>query len=205
MLDSFLTQIAQTSWVEWVGMITGIVGIWLSIKEKLSAWPLFILCYASYVYISYLFGLRAFMGMNAVFILISIYGWYKWSRPTQEGQPELPVSTTSQQHWPLVIAFLIIGTLGIGKLLGTDNEALHPHLDAFATCCGFVAQWMLSRKHIETWFFWIVSDIVYTGLFAEGGLWPSVLLFTVFIILAAKGWYDWKQQQSQLRQQQSLA
>lgn len=199
MLDTFLTQLAQTSWVEWVGMATGIVGVWLSIKEKLGAWPLFIICYASYVYISYTFGLHSFMGMNVVFILISIYGWIKWSRPAPEGESELPVSHTNRKHWPLVLMFLAIGTLSIGWLLGISGEANQPHLDAFATCCGFVAQWMLSRKHLETWFFWIITDIIYVGLltpglFNEEGSWPSVVLFSIFILLAIKGWHDWKQQ-----------
>jgi nicotinamide mononucleotide transporter len=53
---------------------------------------------------------------------------------------------------------------------------------------------MLSRKQIETWLFWILSDIVYLGLLANAGSWPSVLLFVLFIILAIKGWREWLQQ-----------
>lgn len=194
MLDTFLEQLALTTWVEWLGMVTGIVGVWLSIKEKLAAWPLFIICYTSYVYISYQFGLKAFMGMNIIFIGISIYGWIKWSRTPAEGTPELPVSKTQSKHWALVAVFISAGTLGIGWLLQSTGEANLPYLDAFATCCGFVAQWMLSRKHIETWLFWIVTDLIYVGLFAMGASWPSVILFATFIGLAIKGYIDWRGQ-----------
>lgn len=197
MLDQFLNQIAATSWVEWLGMATGMVGVWLSIKEKIAAWPLFILCYGSYVYISYHFGLHAFMGMNVVFIGISVYGWVKWSGRSRGDAPELPVSRTAKAHWPFVGLFIILATIAIGWLLAKRGEANLPYLDAFATCCGFTAQWMLSRKQIETWLFWIVTDIIYLGIFLQGQSWPSVILFTVFIGLAIKGWKEWQTSVSQ--------
>ncbi|HKK18364.1 MAG TPA: nicotinamide riboside transporter PnuC [Opitutales bacterium] len=192
MLEQFLNQLANTTWVEWLGMTAGISGVWLSIKEKIAAWPLFITCYSCYVYISYQYGLHAFMGMNIVFIAISLYGFWKWARNRDGGDDQLPITRTKKAHWPLVGLFLVLGTLGIGWWLDSREEANLPYLDAFATCCGFVAQWMLGRKHIETWFFWIVSDIVYLGIFLQGPSWPSVILFTVFIILAIKGWKEWK-------------
>ncbi|MFO8027548.1 MAG: nicotinamide riboside transporter PnuC [Opitutales bacterium] len=190
-LDTLLTQFAKTSWVEWLGMLAGISGVWLSIKEKIAAWPLFITCYSCYVYISYHYGLYAFMGMNIGFIVISLYGFWKWARNPGDQSEELPITRTQKAHWPLVGLFLLAGTVGIGWWLGSRGEANLPYLDAFATCSGFIAQWMLGRKHIETWLFWIISDIVYLGIFLQGQSWPSVFLFTVFIILAIKGWKEW--------------
>lgn len=178
-------------------MITGIVGVWLSIKEKLGAWPLFIICYGCYVYISYDFGLHAFMGMNAVFIGISIYGWLKWAGKIKADADEVPISRTAKAHWPLVAAFLLVATGGIGWLLSLRGEAKIPYLDAFATTCGFTAQWMLSRKHLETWLFWIITDMIYLGIFFYGQSWPSVVLFAVFIGLAIKGWSEWQKSVSE--------
>lgn len=192
MLEELLQQLGETSWVEWLGMATGITAVWLSIKEKVAAWPLFIICYSSYVYISYHFGLHAFMGMNIVFIGISIYGWLKWTGKIKSGEEELPVTVTAKAHWPLIAAFLVLATGGIGWLLSSTGEAKLPYLDAFATGCGFTAQWMLSRKHLETWIFWIITDIIYLGIFAQGHAWPSVILFAAFIILATKGWKEWR-------------
>ncbi|MGB1127335.1 MAG: nicotinamide riboside transporter PnuC [Opitutales bacterium] len=192
MLDPFIEQIAATDWVEWLGMATGIVGVWLSIKEKLAAWLLFIVCYSSYAYIGYSFKLHAFMGMNVVFIGISIYGWMRWSSKKSGEEHELPLARTNPKHWPYVGLFLTFGTLGVGWLLSSLDHAQWPYLDALATSCAFTAQWMLSRKQIETWLFWIVTDIIYLGIFASGQSWPSVILFAVFIILAIKGWNKWR-------------
>lgn len=193
MLDLFLKQLAATSWVEWLGMIAGIAGVWQSIKERQMAWPLFIICYCCYVYISFKFGLHAFMGMNLAFIGISCYGWFKWARASQQDNNEtLPISNMPKAHWKWVLLFIAASTLGIGWLLQSQSEANIPYLDAFATSCGFTAQWMLSRKYIENWRCWILSDLIYLGLFAMNRSIPSMILFIMFIGLAIKGWRDWQ-------------
>mgnify|MGYP000338246525 CR=1 FL=1 len=192
MLDSLCAQLLATSAWEWLGIVTGISGVLLSIKEKRAAWPLFILCYAAYVYISYQYGLKAFMLMNAVFIGISLYGWYKWSQPGADVGQQVAVSHTPRTQLWIAISLILCGTLALGTTLEGLGEAQHPYPDAFATCCGLVAQWMLSRKHVETWIFWIITDLVYIRLLGEQGSLTSVLLFAVFIVLAIKGWRDWR-------------
>lgn len=192
MLHTLWEQLIATTPLEWIGIVTGISGVLLSIKEKLAAWPLFILCYAAYVYISYQYGLKAFMMMNAIFIGISIYGWFKWSRHASDADNDITVSHTPIKHLGIAIALLLLGTAVIGGTLDRLGEAQHPYPDAFATSCGFVAQWMLSRKHVETWIFWIITDLIYVRLLGEQGSLTSVVLFSVFIILAIKGWNDWR-------------
>jgi len=192
MLEQFLNQLAGTSWVEWLGMVTGILGVWLSIKEKVAAWIFFIICYSCYVYISYHANLHAFMGMNIVFIGISFYGWTKWAKPSQSDADKLPIRRTTLAHWPLIGLFIVLTTSGIGWLLDRNGESSLPYLDTFAVSCGFTAQWMLSRKRIETWIFWIITDLIYLGMFLSSQSWPSVILFTVFIGLAIKGWKEWQ-------------
>jgi nicotinamide mononucleotide transporter len=67
-----------------------------------------------------------------------------------------------------------------------------PYLDAFATSCAFVAQWMLSRKYLENWICWIIADCIFVGLWAAQGYYVSAVLFLLFIMLAIKGWLEWK-------------
>ncbi|MEN8661216.1 MAG: nicotinamide riboside transporter PnuC [Lentimonas sp.] len=193
MPDNFLEQLGQIS-IDWFAMVTGIVGVWLSIKEKLLAWPLFICCYASYIYISYRSGLYAFSGMNAVFVGIAAYGWYNWanaSRDTSDSGTQ--IAHMPARHWAKIAAFVALGTFAIGWLLSNTGEARLPYIDAFATCCAFTAQWMLSQKYVENWIFWIITDVIYTVFFFNDQIWPSVILFIVFIFLAIKGWREWRQ------------
>jgi len=191
MLETLWEQLRATTPVQWIAMTAGLAGVWLSIKEKVAAWPLFILCYGCYVYL-YAGNLNAFAGMNTVFIFISVYGWIKWAKnPGGEGG-EVPVTRTPRAHWPVIGAILVGATIAAGWLLSRSGQTTVPYLDAFATFCGFTAQWMLSRKHIETWLFWIVSDLIYLVLVLRQRDLPTTLLFIGFLILAVKGWREWK-------------
>lgn len=191
-MDTFLTQLSEISLIDWFAMVTGIAGVWLSIKEKVLAWPLFILCYASYVYISFRGNYYAFGGMNIIFVAVASYGWFKWASAKSEGGSQIKISHLAPQHRWIIGVFICLCTLGLGWLLASTGEARLPYYDAFATACALSAQWMLSRKHIENWFFWIIADSVYLVFFFNDRIWPSVILFTVFIILAIKGWIEWK-------------
>lgn len=194
MLDNFLEQLQQISLIDWFAMATGIVGVWLSIKEKILAWPLFILCYGAYIYISFRSSFYAFGGMNIAFVGVAAYGWYQWSKADSDsGDESSSVGHMPARHWLKVAAFILLGTLGIGWLLSNTGEARFPFFDAFATSCAFTAQWMLSKKYIENWIFWILTDCIYTTFFYIDRIWPSVVLFGVFILLAIKGWREWRQ------------
>ncbi len=191
-MDTLWTQLSEISLIDWFAMVTGIVGVWLSIKEKVLAWPLFILCYAAYVYISFRGSYYAFGGMNVIFVVVAAYGWFKWASSEKQTEDHIHISHLPTAFWPIIALLILAGTGGIGWLLSTTGEARLPYFDAFATSCALTAQWMLSRKHIENWIFWIVSDIVYLVFFFNDRIWPSVILFAVFIGLAVKGWLEWK-------------
>jgi len=191
-MDNFLTQFTRISFIDWLAMIAGIAGVYLSIKERILAWPLFILCYAAYVYISFRGSYYAFGGMNVIFVFVAAYGWFNWSESSKKSGGEIRISHLAPAYRWIVAAFICVGTLGLGRLLESTEEARLPYYDAFATTCALSAQWMLSRKYIENWIFWIFADIVYLSFFFNDRIWPSVILFIVFILLAIKGWIEWK-------------
>ena len=191
-MNNFLTQLSAISLIDWFAMVTGIFGVYLSIKERILAWPLFILCYAAYVYISLRGNYYAFGAMNIIFVFVAAYGWLKWSKPSGKSGGEIRISHLAPTHLWVVVAFICVGTLGLGCLLESTGEARLPYYDAFATTCALSAQWMLSRKYIENWIFWILADMVYLSFFFNDRIWPSVILFITFIFLAIKGWIEWK-------------
>jgi nicotinamide mononucleotide transporter len=191
-MDTLLNQLGAISPIDWLAMATGITGVYLSIKEKIFAWPLFILCYGCYVYISFRGNYFAFGGMNILFVAIASYGWFKWASAKHGADEKVKVSHLNPRCRWAVAAFVCLGTFGLGWLLSRSGEARLPYYDAFATCCALSAQWMLSRKHIENWYLWIIADSVWLVFFINDRIWPSVFLFTVFIGLAIKGSLEWK-------------
>ena len=195
MLAQLWEQILAISPFEWLGMVTGFIGIWLSIKERVAAWPAFIVCYACYIYISVQYQLHAFTALNAVFIVISAYGWIHWSRSSASTQSEAqkPTLTTKRALYAILVICLL-SALTLSQILLSTDGAQFPYWDALACSLALVAQWLLSRKKAETWLFWILSDLIYVGIFFHNQAWPSVILFTGFIVLAIKGWKDWNHQ-----------
>jgi nicotinamide mononucleotide transporter len=192
MLESFWNQLLATSGIEWLGTITGIIGVWLTIRERAAAWPILIVCYGCYVFISLDAKLYAMMCSQTIFIVISAYGWYEWlAAKTDDGEP-LKISHTPFKKALIASAVLIAGTALFGSLLSGYTDSTHAYLDGFATVCSFIAQWMLARKYIETWICWVLSDVIFIGIFISQGYWMSAFLFTVFICLALRGWLHWK-------------
>ena len=191
-MGHLLTQLSAITIIDWFAMLTGIVGVYLSIKEKILAWPLFILCYAAYVHISFRGGYYAFAGMNVIFALVAAYGWFGWSKSSKKSGREIRISHLAPAYRWIVAAFICMVTLGLGFLLELTGEARLPYYDAFAATCALCAQWMLSRKFIENWIFWMLADTVYLSFFLIDRIWPSVVLFAAFIFLAIKGWTEWK-------------
>lgn len=198
-METLLTQIQQTSLVEWLGTATGLLGVYLSIKEKALAWLFYILCYALYAYLSYSAALYAAMALNACFIPISIYGWWQWSRSpngTESAQPKDELRITGIKSAPLfwAIVICILGTIAIGTLLARYTEGAAPYLDSFATTASFLAQWMLSRKYIENWLAWIAADVAFIILWGSQGYWVAVAMFLIFTALAVFGYTSWKKE-----------
>ena len=191
MLQEIGSQLTNVSPAEWLGMLTGVSGVYLSIKEKLWAWPLFILCYATYVYLSWQAALLATLLLNTVFIFISIYGWSNWLKASQSDDPKVRIQHTPPRLLIQCGMIIVCFSLFLGGLLDRYSEAFLPYLDAFATSCAFVAQWMLSRKYIENWIFWIAADCIFVGLWFTQGYYVSAALFMMFIVLAIRGWQTW--------------
>jgi nicotinamide mononucleotide transporter len=199
-MEVIISQLVKTTIVEWVGTFAGLTGVYLSIKEKTLAWPFFILCYSVYTYLSFSASLYAAMILNACFIPVSCYGWWKWGlpsdRPSTEAEENQPLRISRMAPHVIVIILIISigGTAVLGYLLSCYTEGAIPYLDAFATILSFLAQWMLSRKYIENWIAWLLADLAFILLWAIQGYWVTVVMFLVFTGMAIVGWISWRRE-----------
>lgn len=180
-----------------IGLITGILGVYFSIKEKLIAWPTFIICYVTYFIVGLYDEAFAFSILNLVFIFISINGWYNWSKlPINNVRcPKISIKKTLKKTWYINLCIWIIGSIVISAWLRSiidEPSIFWTYLEAFAFCVAFSAQWMLGKKLIGTWICWLISDIAFMNYFyyhKENLL--LTLLYFVFIIMASCGWLKW--------------
>ncbi|MBN2349810.1 MAG: nicotinamide mononucleotide transporter [Bacteroidales bacterium] len=185
-------------YIEVLGTITGLIYLFYSIRGSILLWPFGIFTSALYIYVFFDSKFYADMGLNVYYLLISIYGWYHWLHPDKndpsgKGHNLLISKITKSRS---IILFFI--TLGIFIVLAlilryfTDSEL--PYWDAFTTAASITATWMLARKILEHWLIWIVVDAVSAGLYVYKGLFPTVLLFLVYTIMAIIGYIQWKKE-----------
>jgi nicotinamide mononucleotide transporter len=178
-------------WLEYAAVITGIVTVWLSTRQRITAWPVALVNAALYFVVFQRDGLYANMGLQVVYFGLSCYGWYEW-KFGGAGRTELPVTRTPARLVPTLVGIGVLGTVALGFLLADPAKPVVSWIDAGTTSTSLVAQWMLTRKLLENWLVWVAVDVVYVGLFLATGLWPTAGLYAVFFFLAAMGYVEWK-------------
>lgn len=180
-------------WIEIFGIITGILYVILEVKQNRLLWPLGIITSLAYVFIFFSGKFYADMGLQVYYVLISIYGWYLWSKgSTKSPNGELPVVRATRQQAILLSLAFIASWVGIFFVLDRCTDSTVPLGDSFTTALAIVATWMLTRKIIEQWFLWIIANIVSIGLYIYKGLYPTVILYAVYTVMAVYGYVEWK-------------
>jgi len=194
MLDQILLWLTQ-NYIEILGLIFGLLYIVFSIKQNIWCWPAGFITSALYIYVFFNTKFYADMGLQVYYLIVSVYGWYHWMFGSKsKKQDDLKVSTTKVKLAVyLTLAFIILFVL-ISYILVRFTDSEVPYWDAFTTAASFVATWMLARKLIEHWIIWIVVDTVSLGLYIYKGLYPTVILFAVYTVLAILGYIEWKKQ-----------
>jgi len=179
--------------IELLGAILGILYIFFSIRQNILTWPTGLLTSALYVIVFSRARLYADMGLQVYYVGISLYGWYFWLRGKKPAQKkQVPVrAATKKLQLTLLLTSLILYVIILYILLNfTDSDV--PYMDSLTTALSIVATWMLAKKYIGHWLIWIFVDVVSAGLYIYKGLWPTVILFIIYTIMAILGYLEWK-------------
>jgi len=189
-LDQLVSLAVANRW-EVLAVVFGIVSVYLSTREHIWSWPTALVNVGLYFVVFYEAKLYADMGLQVVYFGLSLYGWYEWLYGGAN-RTELHVSRTTR---PLGVRLLIIGIVCaavLGTLLARFTDAALPYVDSATTSTSLVAQWMMTRKILENWAVWMAVDVVYVGMFIFKHLYLTAGLYTVFFVLAAMGYVQWK-------------
>jgi nicotinamide mononucleotide transporter len=194
--DFFLEPYKEASAVniilEIIAVLSGIASVWFAKKEKIWVYPTGIISTIIYVYICYQFTLYGDLIINVYYTLMSIYGWYMWTRLVQGTPIEITPSSKSDTLKGLGI-FLSTALFVIIVYLYFDRfDRITDYFDTFTTGIFFAAMWLMANKKIEHWILWIGGNIISIPLYFIKGLGFSGIQFTVFLILAILGYIEWK-------------
>lgn len=185
--------------LEAAGVLFGVLYLVLAIRESLWCWPAAFM--SSVLTIVVMFGARLYSeaALNVFYAAIAVYGWYQWRYGgRRSGESELPISV-----WPLKNHMLAIGgsvalSAALGWLMSRHTDAAYPYLDAFVTVSSIVTTYMVARKLLENWLYWLVVDSLSMYLYWQRGLNLYVGLFGIYLVLVVIGlvrWHrDWRAQ-----------
>ena len=186
-----LAALRATTALEWVAVGTGFACVWLAARESLWNFPVAIVSCGLYILIYHQIHLYSDRNLQGFFIALSAYGWYEWLYGGRHRTP-LPVSRTPAREWLLTSLFAAAYTAGFGWYLQHHTDAAFPYLDSLTTGVSLVAQFLLMRKRLENWLLWVAVDAVYVPILWVKGLYPTSLLYVLYLGLAAYGYWQWR-------------
>jgi nicotinamide mononucleotide transporter len=181
--------------LEIVAALVGALSVWLSVRQNIWSWPTAIVNVVLYAIVFYEAKLYADMGLQVVYAVLSIYGWYEWLYGGA-GRTELRVTRTGPRLGMLLALIAAAGSVVLGLFLHRETDAALPYMDSFLSSTSLVAQWMMTKKLLENWVVWIGVDVLYVGMFIFKGLFLTSALYAVFLALAVKGYIDWRRSMS---------
>ncbi len=176
--------------LEYFGAFSGLLYLFLEIRQHRAMWIVGILTSLFYIFVFFFSKIYADMGLNVYYVAISIYGFRQWTQGTK--QEEILYRTLTPRLFARVLLAIAALFALLHNILYRFTDSPVPVGDAFTTAVGIVATWMVARRIIEHWIFWIVANSVSVWLYYQRGLYPTLFLYTCYTILAAVGWYAWK-------------
>jgi nicotinamide mononucleotide transporter len=189
------------SWLELVGTTTGLLAVWLSAREHIISWSIGLINVICFYVIFYRSALYSDMFLQIYFFGTGVYGWYVWSRRNALNLPKIKISFLSSKQRIFITIFIIGSTLILGNLIAKLNTwlpqyfpqpAAFPIADTAIMVMSMVANVLMARKKVESWYLWIAVDILAPVLYFQKNLYLLAIEYIIFGIIAAYGWMVWR-------------
>jgi nicotinamide mononucleotide transporter len=189
--------------VEIFGAVTGIIYVFLEIKQNIWLWPVGIATSATYIFVFRDNGFYADMLLQVYYLVISLYGWWAWWRGTPDNKTEKEELRIKRLNlktslWA-ALSFILIFALMWYSLDKWTNSPV-PLWDAMITSLSVVATWMLTRKILEQWHVWILANAIAVIIYICKGMYPTAVLFVVYFLMAIEGLREWKRDFANLKE-----
>ena len=197
MIEFFLNSYKNVSAVqialEFIAFVFGILSVWFAKKENIWVYPTGLIATIITAYLLYITGYLGDMMINGYFSIMSIYGWYQWTKKTNNKKTLYITRTNINEKVIGIVLFLVTIFVVFGIYNFFDYEIKKEnYIDIFASGIFFTAMWFMALKKIENWTLWILGDIIVVPLYAYRGLGILSLQYLIFTILAISAYLEWK-------------
>ena len=190
-----ITHWLSNNYIEVFGAVTGIIFVFLEIRQTIWLWLVGIITSAVYIWVFFTSKIYADMSLQVYYLVISCLGWYWWAKGTgQKGdgeKEELEVTRLKPRTGMVLAIVFVLLFIAMWLFLTRLTDSPVPVRDSFITSLSIIATWMLARKIYEHWYLWIVVNFVSAVLFMTRGLYPTVILYVVYGLMSFVGLAAW--------------
>ena len=183
--------------LEYIAVIAGIISVWFSKKENILVYPIGLINTTFYTYLSFKYDLIGESSVNFYYTVVSIYGWILWSLKDRAKKPIIHIGFSNRKQWKFQVSFFLVLYIIIFLVLTFLKQAFYPGVipwaDAFASATAFTGMWLMARKKVESWYWWIATNIASVPLYFVKGLELTSGYFMVLLVLAVLGLQEWRQ------------
>ena len=184
------------SLLEVAAVVFAMAYLLLAVRENVLCWLFAFLSTAIYTVLFWDVSLLMESALNVYYMAMAVYGWYQWTRGGTNGGDEphaLAIRSMSGQQHALVITAIAILCIVSGYLLSEHSSAAWPYVDSFTTWASVITTYLVARKYLQNWLYWIVIDTVSIPLYIDRGLNLTALLFVAYVVIAVIGYFKWRE------------
>ena len=183
-------------YLEIIAVLTGIISVWFAKKENILLYPIGTVSVLIWIFLCWIGEIYSQAVINLFFLIMNIYGWYNWSRKDNSEINKVQIKFSSLKENLFVITVAALLTLLIYSAL-SNVEILNFNwkfvlMESFITSLNFIGMWLMAWKRVENWVLWIIGDIFCIPLFVFKEYYLSVAQFSIFIIIAFMGYFEWR-------------
>ena len=178
--------------LEIIAVIFGFLSVWFAKQNNIWVFPTGLISTGIFVYLLYNWALLGDMLINAYYFVMSIYGWYIWTRKTDDDFT--PISRTTAIEKKISALIFLITLLFVYAVYQSADKwtSWTAVVDTYTTAIFFVGMWLMARRKIENWLFWIVGDVISVPLYLYKGLTLTSIQYLIFTVIAIYGYLAWK-------------
>lgn len=190
-ISQFLYDIHQTGWLEFIAVITGIASVIFSRKENILVYPVGMVSTGIFIWLYLTHGLYADASVNFYYTVMSILGWAMWARKS-EGKNCLAITSSSKKELLYSLLFFLLCWVILYFVLKRFTDSTVPLADSFTSASAFTGMWLMNKKKLENWIWWIITDLASVPLNFYKHLVFTSFQYLVFLILAVMGYITWR-------------
>ena len=180
-----------TTWLEYIAVFFGIASVIFYRLENIWVYPTGLVNTVIYIYLSFVAGLYAEAGVNFYYTVMSIAGWALWALK-KDGRPVLHITRSTPREWLQSLLFFGAAWLILYLILNHWTDSTVPMADGFASAAAYTGMWLMTRKKLENWLWWILTDIASVPLYFIKGFVFTGFQYLVFLTLAVMGYWEWE-------------